>query len=73
MTLEAVQLRGHCNGAVEVNDGTVELQQCTLEQNEAVQGGALLVRGGTTSVSASLMRWNKALESGGAIQVIGVG
>jgi hypothetical protein len=68
--LTRVVLSGHSAGAISVNAATLTLIECTLRENWAQVGGAMLVIGGANvTAERSVFVQNSASVSGGAIQV----
>ena len=67
--LEDVVLQGTRGGALHLIGGVLRMLRCSLLDNEAVDGGALLVSGGEAFVSATHFSRNNATQTGGAICV----
>jgi len=63
------------DGAVAIEDGTIELRQCDLHGNHVAgptaRGGAVLVMGGTVRIEQSRFSDNTATASGGTLQIDG--
>lgn len=63
-------LSGHLAGALQVDAATLNLIECSLRDNHAQTGGAMLVRGDShVRVERSNFTNNSASLSGGALQV----
>jgi predicted outer membrane repeat protein len=58
-------------GAISVRSGSLDVNDCTLDDNSAPHGGALLVTGGLALLMRTLFQKNSATTSGGALQVDG--
>ena len=68
---ERTRFEGYTNGAIRVRDGILTLVSGLLENNHALNGGALHVTGGSAHVANTLFRRNTAAERGGAAFVDG--
>jgi hypothetical protein len=53
-------------GALDMNGGSVSVQNSTFEANDAPQGGAISISGGTLAVTSSVLRDNLASTNGSA-------
>ena len=70
VVLLRVLLQGHPAGAIRAHAANLALMECTIGNNEAQSGGAILVSGGSNvTVEYSVLVGNRALVSGGALQV----
>eukprot|EP00966_Prymnesium_polylepis_P284706 6577735-Prymnesium_polylepis.2 len=69
-TLVRTLLRDFAAGAIVVNAAQLDLIDCTVQDCQAQMGGALLVRGGAmVSVEGGSFLRNRAVLSGGALQM----
>ena len=69
-TLVRTMVSGCTSGAIGVSSATLGLRLCILRDNTAQTGGAMLVGGGSNvTVEQSLIAYNSATVSGGALQV----
>jgi len=65
---DAMTSRG---GAIRVDGGSLQLIDSTFDRNEALEGGAMYIRGGASvAVLNSLFRRNHANSTGGALVVV---
>ena len=70
VVLLRVVVQGHLAGAIHAHAANLALIECTIGNNEAQFGGAILVSGGSNvTVEYSVLASNRALVSGGALQV----
>ena len=69
-SLTRTVLRGHPNGAVLVRAAILVLDQCSIQDSQALTGGAILMDGDAKLMAAhSKLTNNSATLSGGALQV----